>query len=104
MSRYEDIIGLPHHVSAVRPPMPMSNRAAQFAPFAALSGHDEAIAETARATVEKPELSADELDRLSRRLMYAMERKAEIRIIYFQPDATKRGGDCRQMSGVISKY
>ena len=45
---YEDIINLPHHVSAVHKPMPMENRAAQFAPFAALSGHEEAIEETAR--------------------------------------------------------
>ena len=50
MSRYDDIIHLPHHVSKTRKPMPMINRAAQFAPFAALTGHDEAIAETARQT------------------------------------------------------
>lgn len=48
MSRYDDIIHLPHHVSRTRKPMPLINRAAQFAPFAALTGHDEAIAEAAR--------------------------------------------------------
>lgn len=48
MSDYSDIINLPHHVSAVHPPMPMVDRAAQFAPFAALTGHGQAIAETER--------------------------------------------------------
>ena len=52
MSRYDDIINLPHHVSKTRTPMSMENRAAQFAPFAALTGHDAAIAETARLTSE----------------------------------------------------
>lgn len=47
-SRYDDIINLPHHVSSTRKPMPMENRAAQFAPFAALSGHEEAIEDTRR--------------------------------------------------------
>ena len=50
MGRYDDIINLPHHISRTRIPMPPANRAAQFAPFAALTGHDEAISETARLT------------------------------------------------------
>lgn len=53
MSRYDDIINLPHHVSKTRKPMPIINRAALFAPFAALTGHDEAVAETARQTTPK---------------------------------------------------
>ena len=52
ISRYEDIINLPHHVSSVHPYMNMSDRAAQFAPFAALSGYEEAIAEEVRANRE----------------------------------------------------
>lgn len=99
MSRYDDIINLPHHVSKTRTPMSMENRAAQFAPFAALTGHDAAIAETARLTSEKPELSTEELDKLSRRLVYAIEKDATIRITYFQPDSFKHGGSYCQTEG-----
>lgn len=103
MSRYDDIINLPHHVSSTRTSMPMENRAAQFAPFAALSGHDDAIEETARLTVEKPELSPGELDRLSKRLVYAIEKGAEIVITFFQPDALKQGGSILQTQGKVKK-
>lgn len=103
MSRYDDIINLPHHVSITRTPMPMENRAAQFAPFAALSGHDDAIEETARLTAEKPELSQEELDKLSKRLVYAIESDAEILITFFQPDALKQGGSIRQTHGKVKK-
>lgn len=103
MSKYDDIINLPHHVSATRTPMSLENRAAQFAPFAALSGHDDAIAETARFTMEKPELSMEELGNLSRRLVYAIEQNAEIRITYFEPDALKQGGSYREISGKVKK-
>ncbi len=103
MSRYNDIINLPHHVSETRTPMSMENRAAQFAPFAALTGHDAAIAETARLTSEKPELSFEKLDRLSRRLAYAVEKDATVTITFFQPDAFKNGGSYRQVSGKVMK-
>ena len=56
MSRYDDIINLPHHVSSTRQRMSMHDRAAQFAPFAALVGYDDAVAETARLTESRPEL------------------------------------------------
>lgn len=103
MSRYDDIINLPHHVSKTRTPMSMENRAAQFAPFAALTGHDTAIAETARLTYEKPELSLEELDRLSRRLAYAVEKDATVTITFFEPDPFKNGGSYRQVSGKVMK-
>lgn len=103
MSNYDDIINLPHHVSRTRTPMPLENRAAQFAPFAALTGHDDAIAETARLTAGRPELSREELDVLSRRLTYALEKNAEITITFFQPDAFKAGGSYRQTKGRIKK-
>lgn len=103
MSKYDDIINLPHHVSKTRKPMSMENRAAQFAPFAALSGHDAAIAETARLTAEKLELSLEELDKLSRRLVYAVEKDALIKITFFQPDAFKQGGSYKQVVGQIKK-
>jgi hypothetical protein len=53
--KYDDIIYLPHHVSTVHPPMPLLDRAAQFSPFAALTGHEEAIRETARVREEEME-------------------------------------------------
>lgn len=104
MSKYDDIINMPHHVSAKRTPMSLENRAAQFAPFAALSGHDDAIAETARIVSQKPELSDDDLNSLSRRLAYSMENNVEIRITYFQPDNRKHGGlykeICAKVKGI----
>ena len=60
IAKYDDIINLPHHVSGKHPPMSMTDRAAQFSPFAALTGYDEAVAETARVTGQKHELSDEE--------------------------------------------
>ena len=103
-SRYDDIINLPHHVSQVRKPMPLASRAAQFAPFAALTGHDDAIRETARATAVRPELSGDELAGLSRRLAYALSIcGAEITVGYFGPDRFKSGGACVSVTGRIKR-
>ena len=59
-TNYEDIINLPHHVSSKRPQMSMLDRAAQFSPFAALTGYDDAIHETGRLTDEKIDLSEEE--------------------------------------------
>ena len=71
MTNYESIINLPHHVSRTRKPMDMMSRAAQFAPFAALTGHDAAIQETARQTTEQLDQSAEQLEEMSRKLNYA---------------------------------
>ena len=68
MSRYDDIINLPHHVSPTRQRMSMHDRAAQFAPFAALTGYEAAVGETARLTAERRELDAQEAEELNRRL------------------------------------
>ena len=65
MSRYDDIINLPHHVSPTRQRMSMHDRAAQFAPFAALVGYDDAVAETARLPETRPELDEQEIGRAS---------------------------------------
>lgn len=105
MSRYDDIIHLPHHVSKTRKPMPMINRAAQFAPFAALTGHDEAIAETARQTAPKRTLSSDEQEILSRRLAYAIDHISErFTFTYFIPDIQKEGGRYVSTSGILRAY
>ena len=92
---YDDIINLPHHVSTTRPHMTAIDRAAQFSPFAALTGHDAAIKETARLTDERVKLDEYVKDALSDRLQIIAVRikeHPEIAITYFQPDAKKNGG------------
>jgi uncharacterized protein (UPF0248 family) len=92
---YDDIINLPHHVSATHPHMTAIDRAAQFSPFAALTGYDSAIKETARLTGKRVELDEDVKDALSDRLQIIVDRIKEhpkIAITYFQPDAKKNGG------------
>ena len=92
---YDDIIDLPHHVSAARPQMTAIDRAAQFSPFAALTGYDSAIKETARLTDERVMLDECAKAALSDRLQIIAERikeHPEIAITYFQPDAKKNGG------------
>ncbi|MGM9853777.1 MAG: hypothetical protein ACI30N_07410 [Muribaculaceae bacterium] len=102
---YEDIVNLPHLQSGRHPQMPLESRAAQFAPFAALTGHSDAIAETARRTDDFPELSADELLDLSRRLTYAMSfpEPPSITITFFRPDIRKTGGAYVTVTGTIKK-
>ncbi|MDM8155602.1 hypothetical protein QUW14_15050 [Bacteroides gallinaceum] len=107
MSRYDDIIHLPHHVSKTGKPMPMINRAAQFAPFAALTGHDEAIAETARQTALRRILSSDEQEILSKRLAYAIShigKRSNLTFIYFIPDTQKEGGRYVNTTGILRAY
>lgn len=107
MNKYDDIINLPHHVSSTRQPMPMENRAAQFAPFAALSGHGAALTETARITSPREVLSEDESKELSRRLMYALDRWREypaLTFTYFIPDRLKEGGRYVEITGRIKKF
>ncbi|MCD8375887.1 MAG: hypothetical protein LUD69_02980 [Oscillospiraceae bacterium] len=92
---YDDIIHLPHHVSPTRPPMPMSDRAAQFSPFAALTGYHGVIVETGRLTEQKRELEADERAELDRKQQYLASRRAEhppLLVTYFVPDGRKAGG------------
>jgi hypothetical protein len=92
---YDDIINLPHHVSTARPHMTAIDRAAQFSPFAALTGYDAAIKETARLTDERVTLDEYMKDALSDRLQIIADRikeHPEIAITYFQPDAKKNGG------------
>ena len=103
MSRYDDIINLPHHVSKTRKPMSMENRAAQFAPFAALTGHDDAISETSRLTFSRIELSEDEQFSLTKRLEHAIKLQSSVDITYFQPDTFKEGGEYITVNGIIKK-
>lgn len=102
MSRYDDIIDLPHYEPR-HPRMSLENRAAQFAPFAALTGHGAAIAETARLTETMAELSNEEQSRLSRKLLLAIETNALMTIAYFTPDKIKTGGRHDTIKGRIKK-
>lgn len=89
---YDDIIDLPHHVSERHPQMSMYNRAAQFAPFAALTGHDAAITEAARLTDAELELSESDAEVLNRKLAYlqSLDEKPTISVTYFVPDDRKK--------------
>ena len=82
---YDDIIDLPHHVSERHPQMSMYNRAAQFAPFAALTGHKAAITEAARLTEAEQELSESDAEVLNRKLAYlqSLDEKPTISVTYF---------------------
>ena len=104
--KYDEIMGLPHHVSKTRPQMPMSDRAAQFAPFAALTGYDSAIKETGRLTDEKIELDVEALSALDMKyqlLMEALDEAPEVTITYFQPDERKVGGKYVSAVGAVKK-
>ena len=106
MNQYEDIINLPHHVSPTRPQMPMSDRAAQFAPFAALTGYDAAIKETGRLTDERIELDEEALTTLDMKyqlLMDALDDAPVVTITYFQPDERKAGGKYITATGAVKK-
>ena len=93
--QYSDIIHLPHQTSKRRPHMSISHRAAQFAPFAALTGHDMAVREVARLTTDKAELDESSIDILNVKLQILKEylpHRPMVRITYFQPDEKKSGG------------
>ncbi len=106
MGKYDDIINLPHHVSATRPHMPIIDRAAQFQPFRALSGYEDAVQETARLTDEKIELTEDEkalLDARLQRLADEISSQPIVTLTYFQPDKKKAGGAYVTATGQLKK-
>ena len=102
--KYADIIHLPHHVSRNHPQMSMADRAAQFSPFAALTGHDAAIAEAARLTDERPILDESVKQEISNLLQLAStDSNLVLNIVYFVPDTRKSGGSYTEISGRIKK-
>lgn len=103
MGAYDDIINLPHPSSAKHPRMPMSDRAAQFSPFAALTGHGAAIEETARLTDRRIELTEEEKTVLDEKLRLLLETGGEGMITYFLPDERKDGGAYVAKLGTIKK-
>ena len=106
MNKYDDIIDLPHHVSKTRKPMSLYNRAAQFAPFAALTGYDDAIEETARLTETKVELSDELKNDLNQKINFIKNNikvHPEITIKYFVRDNKKSGGIYKSLTSIIKK-
>lgn len=104
--RYDDMLDLPHYQSSTRPHMSISNRAAQFSPFAALTGYDDEIRETARLTDEKIELSDSEKDRLDKKLRITAEhldQHTAVSITYFVPDTKKAGGTYTADTGIVKR-
>ncbi len=104
--KYDEIINLPHHVSATRPQMPMSDRAAQFAPFAALTGYDDVIDEAGRLTEHRVSLEEDSVEALNAKLRFLRENLAdspEAEFTYFKPDAQKSGGAYLTTAGKVKK-
>ena len=101
---YDDIIRLPHHVSQNHPQMSMHDRVAQFAPFAALTGYEAAVGETARLTSERRELDAQEAEELNRRLTDLAARlkdRPKVTIEYSVPDERKSGGAYVTVTGRV---
>ena len=104
--RYDDIIKLPHHVSEKHPQLPMIDRAAQFSPFAALTGYDAAIAETARLTEQKRELSEEQkqaIDEALHDLRKRIPSDSVVTVTFFQPDERKTGGEYKNITGSVKK-
>lgn len=115
---YEDMLDLPHHVSKRHPPMPLSARAAQFSPFAALAGYEDAIKETARQTGDFMELTESQKEQIDNRLRMLQSyqilgsgqdecqrhyQEPEITVTYFHPDRKKSGGEYRTIRGKMKK-
>lgn len=103
---YDDILHLPHPTSKRHPRMPIVDRAAQFSPFAALTGHRAAIEETARVTDRRIELDEDAKEQLDQTLQLLLERideQPEITVTWFSPDKKKAGGQYHTATGKLKR-
>lgn len=101
---YDDIIGLPHPTSERHPRMPIANRAAQFSPFAALTGYEDAVKETARLTDARAELTEEEKSALDAKLrLLAGPANGEVSLTCFQPDGRKAGGAYFTVTSAVKK-
>ena len=108
MHKYDDIIELPRHVSVRHPQRPVADRAAQFSPFAALTGYEETVKEAARRTEEKIILTPDEEEFINETLLLMQEgmaqgRRISVSVTYFMADTKKEGGSYRRVMGVLRK-
>lgn len=104
--QYDDIINLPHHISKKNPQMSLYARSAQFAPFAALTGYEEAVKETARETNERIDIEDELKSILDGKLQIILEQiknHPEISITYFIADSKKNGGEYVTVTGLVKK-
>ena len=107
MGRYDDLLHLPPPVSRTHPPMPLADRAAQFSPFAALTGYEDVLREAARLTDEKIDMGDADAETLNARTALLLARLAEhpeITVTYFVPDERKAGGQYVTVTGKIRKF
>ena len=105
-SKYKDIIDLPHHQSLRRPRMAMIDRAAQFSPFAALTGHNDAIIETARLTDRKIELDEGTKSIINEKIQMILDflfEKPTVTFTHFEPDIKKEGGTYLNTTGTVKR-
>lgn len=104
--KYNKIINLPHHISPSHPPMPKADRAAQFAPYSALSGYEDAVEETARQTDRKIEPDESEIEKINAALTLSLSAKTDIisEITYFRHDERKLGGAYITLIGQIGRF
>lgn len=104
--QYDDIINLPHHTSVKHKRMDRENRAAQFSPFAALTGYNDAIGEEARLTDYKRDFTEDyksEIDNVLQKINQSISQHPLVKITYFCPDIKKSGGGYQTLSGNVKK-
>ena len=104
--KYDDLLYLPHHISLTRPHMATADRAAQFSPFAALTGYEDAVRETARVTEGRIELDESEKALLNEKLRLLAEARGEagrVAVTYFLPDQKKTGGAYVTAAGRVKK-
>lgn len=102
MNRYADIIDHPRHVSRKHPPLPPESRAAQFSPFAALTGYDDAVVEAARRTDSRIDLAPEEIERIDG-VLRSLAPGDRVRAVHFVPDARKAGGSYRTLRGIVRR-
>ena len=106
MNNYDDIINLPHHISEKHPRLSKEQRAAQFAPFAALTGYGDAIKETARITEDRIELDEEEKKKIDNKILELKNKiteKPKVTITFFVPDIKKSGGEYVTIIGNLKK-
>jgi len=106
MKNYDDIINMPHYVSKKRPQMPMENRAAQFAPFSALTGYSDKIKETSRIVDKKIDLSDEEKNTINEKILLLRDNikdNTQVSITYFIKDKKKDGGSYITTIDIIKK-
>lgn len=104
--KYDDIINMPHHISKKHPRMSLENRSAQFAPFAALTGYEDEVEETARLTDKRIEITDEIKTEMNIKLKSIQEKiytKPKVTITYFIPDSKKEGGSYKIVTSNVMK-